>query len=95
MNQRVHEIIIDLPKHFVGGPPGKHNKLDPQQGHKDHGGLYSLQVHVGLGFMGLPHLGHKHTDNVEQKEEVDLQRVTLADGPLLLWGQYSIYQIND
>jgi hypothetical protein len=24
--------------------------------------------------MGLPHLGHKHPDNVEQKEEIDLQR---------------------
>lgn len=74
MNQKVHEIIVDLPKNLVGGPPGKHNKLDPQQGHKDHGSLHSFQVHVGFCLMSLPQLGHKNTDDVEQKEEIDLQR---------------------
>lgn len=74
MNQKVHDVVIDPPKNLVGGPPGKHHKLDPQQGHKDHGRLHSLQVQVGLCLMSLPHLGHKHADNVEQKEEIDLQR---------------------
>lgn len=73
MNQRVHHVIIYLPKYLVGRSPGKDDKLDSQQGHKDHGGLHSLQVHVGFRLMGFPHFGHKHADNVEQKEEIDLQ----------------------
>lgn len=70
----MHEVVIDLPKHFVGRPPGKDDKLDSQQGHQDHGGLHGLQVHVGLGLMGFPHLSHQHSDDVEQKEEIDLQK---------------------
>lgn len=81
MNQRVHEVIVDLPKHLVGGPPGKDNKLDSKQGHKDQGSLHSLQVHVGFGLMVLPHLGHKHPDDVQQKEEVDLQRYDIMSKP--------------
>lgn len=73
MNQSVHDIIIDHPKHLVGRPPGKHDKLGAQQGHKDHGSLHSLQVHVGFWLMSLPHLVHKHSDDIEQKEEIDLQ----------------------
>lgn len=58
VNQGVHEVIVDLPKNLVGGSPGEDDELDAQQGHQDHGGLHGLQVHVRLGLVGLPHLGH-------------------------------------
>lgn len=74
MNQRVHQVIIYLPKHLVGRPPGKDDELDSQQGHQDQSGPHRLQVHVGFRLLGLPHLAHEHPDNVEQEEEIDLQR---------------------
>lgn len=74
MNQRVHQVIIYFPKQFVGGPPGKDNKLDPQQGHQDQSGPHRLQVHVRFRLLGFPHFAHEYTDDVEQEEEIDLQR---------------------
>lgn len=74
MDQRVHQVIIDLPKHLVGWPPGKDDKLDSQQGHQDQGGPHSLQVHMRFCLLGFPQFAHKHADDVEQEEEIDLQR---------------------
>lgn len=74
MNQRVHQVIVDLPKHLVGRPPGKDNKLDSEQGHQDQSGPHGLQVHVRFCLLGLPQLAHEHPDDVEQEEEIDLQR---------------------
>lgn len=74
MNQRVHQVVIDFPKHLVGWSPGKDDKLDSQQGHQDQSGPHCLQVHVRIDRMGFPHFLHKHTNDVEQKEEVDLPR---------------------
>lgn len=74
MNQRVHQVVVDLGKHLVVRPPGKHDKLRSQQGHQEQSGLHCLQVHVRVGLLGFLHLLHKHADDVEQKEEVDLQR---------------------
>lgn len=74
MNQRVHQVIIDFPKHLVGRSPGKDDKLDSQQGHQDQSGPHSLQVHVRFCLLGFPHFAHKNPDNVEQKKEIDLER---------------------
>lgn len=73
MNQRVHQVVVDFPKNLVGRSPGKDDELDPQQGHQDQSGPHGLQVHVWISLLGFPHFLHKHTDNVQQKEEVDLQ----------------------
>lgn len=74
MNQRVHHVVVDPSKHWVGRSPGKDDELDPQQGHQDQSGPHRLQVHVRFLLLGFLHFLHKHPDDVEQKEEVDLQR---------------------
>ena len=76
VNQRVHHKVVDLPKHRVGRSPGKDDELDPQKGHQDQGGPHRLQVYVRVLLRFLYFL-HKHPDDVQQEEEVQLQRLTM------------------
>lgn len=74
MHEDVHDVLVDLAGDAVLRPPGEDDELDPEQGHQDEGGPHRLHVHVGLGPVRVPQLGHQHTDDVEEEEEVHLQR---------------------
>ena len=69
----VHDVIEHLSGPLVLRPPGKDDKLNAQKRHQDQGGSHGLHVHVGLCPMGVPQLGHQHTHNVQQEEQVYLR----------------------
>lgn len=79
MTQKVHHVVIDPGRNLAVRPPGEDDKLDSQQGHQEQSGLHCLQVPQSVMLTIIPDLLHQHTEDVEQKEEVDLQRYDVVN----------------
>ncbi|GCB76370.1 hypothetical protein scyTo_0019880 [Scyliorhinus torazame] len=71
-------MIINLSRQTSFGSIWKQNKLDPHQRHKDERCSDNRHVGVGLRLVSDPQFGDKNTNNVEQKEQIDLGEPTVT-----------------
>lgn len=74
VHEYVHDVLVHLPGDAVLRPPGEYDELYSEQGHQDEGGSDCLHVHVGLCSVGVPQLGHQHSDDVQEEKEVHLKQ---------------------
>ena len=75
MTQQIYKEIKDGTADVSLWPTGEKDVLDPQQRDEDERGSHCLHVGCGLSAVGLPQLGDQHSDDVQEKEEVNLDRV--------------------
>lgn len=70
----MHDVVVDL----RGNPSlwfvGQQDVLDAQERYKNQGGAHGLHVEAGLSLVGHLQLGDQDTHNVQQEEQVHLER---------------------
>lgn len=78
MGEDIYKEIIDGPADASLWPPGEKDELDSQQRDEDEGGSHCLHVGCGLSAVGLFQLGDQDPDDVQEKEKVHLDRLTVG-----------------
>lgn len=74
MDKDVHKEFIDAVADVSLWLQGEKDELGSQQWDEDEGGSDCFHVGHGLSAVGLPQLGDQNSDDVEEKEEVHLDR---------------------
>ena len=74
MHEDLHDVHVDLGGPVLLGLVGEQDELDAQQGDEDERGPHRPHVQAGLGLVGHPQLGDQNPHDVQEEEQVHLER---------------------